>query len=272
VHHDPDFWSERSQLDPASSRDKARKYPFSLGLAMDDPGLPMDDPEDGPVVRPRGSLTADALAGVMYTGDRRRLRRRTLGHAKRLVREIANHDWALADAECATETVERHWTTSRAGGRDARQGSGRIGRALQSELTAVLTRILLERDGRRLGDQELQVFLQLAARLARPDRQTYVSTRQVCELCDRVFAPKQSNARRCEGCRRKRPRKKRPARLGGVHLATHGDPADGTLEYVGQCECGRVFSSRDVRQVLCAECGTNTARQRRSRARGRESG
>lgn len=250
-----------------------RQYPFSLGLPMDDPGLPMDDPEDGLVVRPHGGLSGDALARVMYTGNRRRLRRRTLGRAKRLVHEIADHDWALADAERATEEAAKRHCTRRAGDRDARQSSYRIGRALQGELTAVLTRILAERDGRRLGDQELRVFLQLAARLARSDRQTYVDGWQVCEWCDTVFPARQRNARRCNRCRRKRPPRLNPVREGGAQWGTYGDPADGTLEYLCRCcECGRSFSSRDVRQVFCAEHGTNAARQRRFRARARKPG
>jgi hypothetical protein len=265
VHHDPDFWSEHFGWDPASSRDEARKYPFALGLPMDDPGA-------GLVVRPRGSLGADALARVMYTGNRRRLRRRTLGHAKRLVREIANHDWALADAERATEAVKRHSTTRRGGDRDARRNSNRIGRAVHSELATVLTRMLADRDGRRLGDQELRVFQQLAARLAKPNRQTYVDGWQVCEWCDTVFSARQRNARRCAGCRRKRAPRLSPVRDGGVHWGTYGDPADGTLQYLGRCECGRSFTTRDVRQVFCAEHGTNAARQQRFRARGRKSG
>lgn len=255
------------------SRDEARQYAFSLGLPMDDPGLPMDDREDGLVVRPHGSLSSDALARVMYTGNRRRLRRRTLGRAKRLVHEIADHDWAQADAERATEEAAKRPCTGRAGDRDTRQSSSRIGRAVQGELTAVLTRILAERDGRRLCDQELRVFLQLAARLARLDRQTYVDGWQVCEWCDTVFPARQRNARRCNRCRRKRLPRLNPVREGGAHWGTCRESADGTLEYLCRCcECGRSFSSRDVRQVFCAEHRTNAARQRRFRARRREPG
>jgi hypothetical protein len=155
----------------------------------------------------------------------------------------------------------------------ARKEAQRIGLELRHELTQVLSPILEDRVGQQLDAREERVFHQLAARLATPDRQTYVAGLQVCERCNIVFRTGQRNARRCASCRRKRARKIRPAHLGGAHLATYGDPAAGGPLYLGRCEeCGHQFTSRDVRQRLCAEHGTNAARQRRFRARSREPG
>jgi hypothetical protein len=235
-------WSRDALRDPWWNNPGSRKRPFALGLAVNDPEL-------GLIVHSQGSLTADALA--QFT-DR----------AERLVQQIADHDWADAEANHAEETGLECAAARR-------QKAERLEGALRRDLTVVLTGLLSQRVGCRLDARELHVFLQLAARLAEPDRETYVDGWQVCERCDAVFPAKQRNARRCPGCRRKQAPRVSPVRDGGVHLATHGDPP----EYLGQCEeCGRQFNSRDSRQRLCPDCGTNAARQKRFRARRRKPG
>jgi hypothetical protein len=244
--HHSDYWKEECGLGWQDAGRARRRYPFSLGL-------PAHHPQDKVVVVSLGSLTADELAE--FTDPDRACWR---------VHLIANFDWVDAEANSAN-AAGLEFASAR------QEKAERLEEALMRELTVVLTGFLAERAGQRLDHRELRLFLQLAARLINPKRQTYVDGWQVCEWCDRVFVPKQSNARRCEGCRRKRAPKMRPAHLGGVHLATYGDPADDTVLYLGRCEeCGRSFNSRDGRQRLCAEHGTNAARQQRFRARRRK--
>jgi hypothetical protein len=179
------------------------------------------------------------------------------------VRDIAAHDWALADDDRSADEGAHRLAAHHAGKR-----AQRIGQALLAELEDVLTSILADRVGRQLDSRELGVFFQLAVRLARPNSQTYVPGLQVCEWCDHVFRAHQRNARRCAECRGQRAPKLRPIRRGGVHVDTDGDPADGPIVYIGRCrECRRGFNSRDVRQELCDDCGSNAGRQRRHRER-----
>lgn len=257
-------WSHDALHDPWWGHDlhhyaAPRRHPFSLGL-------PTDDPEDGcVVVCPQGCLSADALAAVMYAGSRRRVRRRTLGRAKRLVREIAQYDWASAGANRATDELTLLGRPALA--QPAEKKARAIGTALETELAAVLTDMLAARVGRQLDSHELRVFLQLAARLAKRRRQTYVEGLQVCEWCDHVFPAAQRNARRCDGCRRKRPPKLRPVRDGGWHIGTYGDPAGNSLIYLTQCECGNAFSDHRANQRLCISCRGGADRVRRLRQR-----
>jgi hypothetical protein len=245
-HHNV-YWEEQRGLGSQDAGRARRTHPFSLGL-------PARHPQDKMVVLSRGILTADALAELVEP-DR----------ACWLVQQIADYDWAEAEASYAEE-----------GGLECasarQQKATRLEEGLRRELTVVLTTFMSERVGRRLDHRELHVFLQLAARLASSDRETYVDGWQVCEWCDTVFSARQRNARRCAGCRRKRAPRLSPAHLGGVHLATYGDPAEGPVLYLGRCECGSSFMSRDERRRLCDHCGANAARQQRFRARGREPG
>ncbi len=94
----------------------------------------------------------------------------------------------------------------------------------------------------------------------------YVEGWQVCEWCDRVFAARQINARRCKSCRHLHA-----PRLHTWHTGSHGDPAVGPLHYLRQCvSCGRKVNQAVASSVvrLCSECRSNAGRQSRHRTRG----
>ena len=187
--------------------------------------------------------------------------------ATRLVSAIVEHDFALAHAYRDEEKLGAVRPPKR-------KAVEQAGLACLQLMKSVLLEGLERRQGRCLDDREIRVFLHLAARLARPrsasadnrERWVYVEGWQVCEWCDRVFAARQWNARRCKSCRHLHA-----PRLHTWHTGSHGDPAVGPLHYFIQCvSCGRKVNQAVASSVvrLCSECRSNAGRQSRHRTRG----
>lgn len=247
-------WSHDALQKPIwEGHPKTEGLPFVLYLIC-------ADPEYGDGLRSFGRLTAGALAGLICGDPHEALYR-----ARTLVDQVGAYDWTL-DKSCDPRMARK------AGKRAERDGG-----PLRVELRALLSYALERRVGERLGLTELATFLQLAARLKRPDRNLLIAGLQVCEICDRVFRAAQQNARRCPEHRNHRAPTLHPASNGGWHTGTYCDPADGSLAYFVLCGCGREFVTCDVRRRLCPACGSQAGRVRRHRgkpsgASGRRSG